>query len=238
MRQGYKCPLTGRVDERKPGGRRRGAVELRCAHIIRRTVASASSVSELERSRYRFAISSLDILANYTALTYDDIIDGIDNPANCIAMEMNVHRSFREFEISLIPAEKPNVYKIKFFLEDGSDTDLDPDSDEDSDPPGKFYHSGDIIFKNRAKSDIPLPNPAFLRLHAAIAGVLQASGAGEDINNILKDLENDGNGKGPPRCMFSSCFQFLEHMNARESVRAMLGGFDLKCLTRWQSPPR
>jgi hypothetical protein len=42
------------------------------------------------------------------ALTYDDvvaIIKGIDSPANGIAMEMNTHRSFDEFEISLIPTE-------------------------------------------------------------------------------------------------------------------------------------
>jgi hypothetical protein len=53
-RQGYTCPLTGLVDREKPGPRRRGAVTLLCAHIIKRTVAvfhSAGSVSELEKSR-------------------------------------------------------------------------------------------------------------------------------------------------------------------------------------------
>jgi hypothetical protein len=120
--------------------------------------------------------------------------------------------------------QKPNVYKIKSYVQIDSETDSDDDG-EDSDPPGEFYRSGDIIFENRSEIDIPLPNPAFLRLHAALAGVLHVTGAGKDINNIVKDLEKDGKGKGPLQRIFSSGFQFLEHMDARESVRVMLGGF-------------
>jgi hypothetical protein len=115
------------------------------------------------------------------------------------------------------------VYKVKSYVE----VEVDDDSVGEEDAPAfNIRHFDEVIFTNHSESNIPLPNPAFLRLHATLAGVLYASGAGEDIDNIIKDLEKYGNGKGPPERIFRSGFQFLEHMNARESVKAMMGGFD------------
>jgi hypothetical protein len=53
-------------------------------------------------------MSTLDILAHYMAIPHEDvvaIIQGIDSPANGIAMEMNSHVSFDQFEICLTPTE-------------------------------------------------------------------------------------------------------------------------------------
>ncbi len=43
-----------------------------------------------------------------------------------------------------------------------------------------------VVFKDYSDSDppIPLPNPAYLRLHATIAGILNMSGAGEVMDEF------------------------------------------------------
>jgi hypothetical protein len=53
-------------------------------------------------------MSTLDILAHYMAIPHEDvvaIIQGIDSPANGIAMQGDYHVSFDRFEICLIPTE-------------------------------------------------------------------------------------------------------------------------------------
>jgi len=104
--------------------------------------------------------------------------------------------------------QQANVYQIKFYT-----------------PFKPAPHLNEVIFRDHTASGIPLPNPAFLSLHAAICGVLHMSGAGEDIDNIVRDLRKDGEGRIPERIL-SSGFEFLQHMEARESVRVMMGGFD------------
>jgi len=46
-----------------------------------------------------------------------------------------------------------------------------------------------IEFKS-AYPDLPLPNPAYLRIHAACCRVAHLSGAGEYMDKILEDLED------------------------------------------------
>ena len=49
--------------------------------------------------------------------------------------------------------------------------------------------SNPIEFKS-AYPDLPLPNPAYLRIHAACCRVAHLSGAGEYMDKILEDLED------------------------------------------------
>ena len=41
-----------------------------------------------------------------------------------------------------------------------------------------------------ARPDLPLPNPNYLKIHAACGRVAHLSGAGEYIEKILEDLED------------------------------------------------
>ena len=46
-----------------------------------------------------------------------------------------------------------------------------------------------IVFKS-AHPDLPLPNPAYLRIHAACCRVAHLSGAGEYMDKIREELED------------------------------------------------
>ncbi|EDR06274.1 uncharacterized protein LACBIDRAFT_328943 [Laccaria bicolor S238N-H82] len=52
-------------------------------------------------------------------------------------------------------------------------------------------HSGDFISGSSRKRprSIPLPNPHYLAIHAAIAGILHMSGAGKFFNELLKEYK-------------------------------------------------
>ena len=41
-----------------------------------------------------------------------------------------------------------------------------------------------------ARQGLPLPNPAYLRIHAACCRVAHLSGAGEYMEKVLEDLED------------------------------------------------
>ncbi|GBE80270.1 hypothetical protein SCP_0214870 [Sparassis crispa] len=46
-----------------------------------------------------------------------------------------------------------------------------------------------IIFRNHAERDIPLPNPRHLAFHAALCGVLHATGTGKMFHRVLRTLD-------------------------------------------------
>ena len=52
-------------------------------------------------------------------------------------------------------------------------------------------HSGDFISVSSCKEPrcIPLPNPHYLAIHAAIAGVLHTSGAGKFFDELLNEYK-------------------------------------------------
>lgn len=46
-----------------------------------------------------------------------------------------------------------------------------------------------MIFKIETTSDVPLPDPRYLALHAACAKIAHKSGAAETIDLLLRDYE-------------------------------------------------
>lgn len=46
-----------------------------------------------------------------------------------------------------------------------------------------------ITFHDNSEGGIDLPHPMLLRIHAALAKVIEASGAGEHVQQILRDAE-------------------------------------------------
>jgi hypothetical protein len=170
------------------------------------------------------------------AISHEDvvtIVKDIDSPANGIAMEMNYEEYFDDFRLCLVPTEvrlrhlefplihrnwrinlqQENVYKVKSYRKWNRG-------------PAGIAPLDEVIFKDHTTENIALPNPTFMRLRAALCGVLHVSGAGKDIENIVRDLETDSNGNGPPKRIFSSGPQFFRHMEFRENLRAMQGIFN------------
>jgi hypothetical protein len=54
-------------------------------------------------------------------------------------------------------------------------------------------HSGDFPRENGyVYHDVALPNPLYLKIHAAICGVLHMSGAGKFLDEVLQRFNPDG----------------------------------------------
>ena len=68
--------------------------------------------------------------------------------------------------------------------------------------------------------DIPLPNPRYLAIHAAIAGILHTSTAGKFIDELL-DQYKDVEGKVPPVQSWSELERLMEEGVLRDSVESM-----------------
>ena len=81
--------------------------------------------------------------------------------------------------------------------------------------------SNRVIFRNESHDDIPLPNPAFIKLHAALCGIFHMTGAGDDIDNIVQQLKKDREGGGPPPDIFTSGDRFMDHMELHDSISDM-----------------
>ena len=66
--------------------------------------------------KHRFAMSTLDILALYTNINHEEVLDivrNIDSPSNGISMQADWHDAFDEFIVCLVPIT--NV-RLSFFL--------------------------------------------------------------------------------------------------------------------------
>ncbi len=68
--------------------------------------------------------------------------------------------------------------------------------------------------------DIPLPNPQYLAIHAAIAGVLHMSAAGKFFDELL-DKYKDDEGKVPPVQSWTELERLMEESVLRDSVELM-----------------
>ena len=80
-----------------------------------------------------------------------------------------------------------------------------------------FTHSGSSQKRN---CDIPLPNPRYLAIHAAIAGILHMSAAGKFFDELL-DKYRDDEGKFPPVRSWLELERLMDEDVLRDSVRSL-----------------
>ncbi|KKZ61579.1 hypothetical protein EMCG_00562 [[Emmonsia] crescens] len=114
------------------------------------------------------------------------LIDGIniDRPLNAMSLTRDLHTHFGNFVVFFEPVpNQERTYRVDTFL-----------------PPGILQ---DIpVTRTLYLADTPIepPSPRLLAIHCAIAHILHLSGAGEYIDNILRDMEEKGiqeNGSTP-----------------------------------------
>ncbi|KAJ3500414.1 hypothetical protein NLJ89_g9808 [Agrocybe chaxingu] len=194
LRDGYKCVVTGYADITHPDG---GELILECTHIL------CHALGHFDKDSHKSAAATFDILVNFGRLKLDELEDFkllLDQPSNAFMQELNVHASFNRFWWCLHPTEEENKYKFKFYRDKMMLFRYRPDLA--SNPYITFRdHSKDHAAENSKKrktAPIDLPDPRFLAIHAAVAGVLHMSGAGRFFDELL-DKFNDTDGRTPVR---------------------------------------
>lgn len=107
------------------------------------------------------------------------LIDGvnIDRPFNAMSLTRDLHTHFGNFTVFFesVPGQE-HTYRIDTFLPPGILPDI---------PVTRTLY----LTNNRS---IEPPSPRLLALHHAIACILHLSGAGEYIDNILREMEETG----------------------------------------------
>lgn len=109
------------------------------------------------------------------------LIDGtdIDRPRNAVTLTAFLHTLFDDFQVFFepIPDEKPHTYRIETFYDRRLMRNL------------SFLMTRTLYLTDDRLIDPP--SPRLLAVHRAIAYILRLSGAGEYIDNIIRDCEEE-----------------------------------------------
>ena len=108
----------------------------------------------------------------------------VNREDNVMMMLLALHPDFGDFKLIFEATDTPHRYRIKTF--DGFSTVYFPHLPQ-ADTYGRRY----VQFRSH-DTNFPLPNPLFLAVHAAIGNILHATGRGEEIDQLLNDLEGAG----------------------------------------------
>ncbi|KAG5649626.1 hypothetical protein H0H81_002791 [Sphagnurus paluster] len=192
IRDGYTCVITGYQDSSHPNPVEDTArVRLVAAHILRRAIGEFDE--DHNSKSFKSAVTTFDILVNFTRLpvkTLEELGDQLDNPSNGLILEKNAHEAFDSFNWCLRQTEEEHVYDLKIFNYEGILR--KPESNRIS-----FKdHSDDFSPHSTRKRNLPvdLPDPHLIAIHAAIAGILNMSGAGKFFDELLdKYTDEEGN---------------------------------------------
>ncbi|OBZ70793.1 hypothetical protein A0H81_09242 [Grifola frondosa] len=147
---------------------------LEATHFLRRSIMSGEGTGV----KYELP-ATLDMLSHYAALPkdlLDDFSAQLDAPENGMMLRPDLHQAYDHFWFCLLATEETNVYTIRWF--------------------GDIVDAGvgfsEVRFTDHSRHGIPLPNPKFIAIQAAIAHVLHLSGAGEVIDAVIDRFFRDG----------------------------------------------
>ncbi|KAG2143983.1 hypothetical protein BD769DRAFT_1420803 [Suillus cothurnatus] len=164
-REGNKCAVSGTLDTHKgpyPRGNGLHVGFLETVHILPKSIVHEHSGDN----------PTIDIIKQYTNLPasiMDDVTDIIDNPVNGMLLERTMHFDFNSCMWCLHPTDVLHKYAVHW---------LRPNR-------GWCQTFTEIQFQNHNdRTEIPLPDPRFIALHAAVAHILHLSGAAEVIDKV------------------------------------------------------
>ncbi|KAA1478005.1 hypothetical protein DENSPDRAFT_845195 [Dentipellis sp. KUC8613] len=201
-RDNYTCILTGVLDKSAPLHLRTGElsrVKLEAAHIMRRSV-TVFRADNTDNAKRASLASTYDILKHYCELDdkFAETMSQMDGAQNGVLLDKYAHDAFDDFGFCFQAEEAANTYKVKAWI---------PEKEISTVP-----IASKITFKDHSQTlntapaarrsghahsqpddSIPLPSPQLLQLHAALAGVLNMSGAAE----ILQVFQNPPGSDGP-----------------------------------------
>ncbi|TBU29339.1 hypothetical protein BD311DRAFT_806330 [Dichomitus squalens] len=213
-REGHRSVITGDMDvylstRNRPEGVATAYLEV--AHIFKRALVVYNRNTAKQRTRSITA--TLEILQHYCQLDekYVKDIGLLDSPVNAFLVDSgSVHKAFDDFLWCLKPTEIPNQYEYKEYdhainlrynmptvvaFKDHSIEDADTaiSTQSSTDNPSEPGTSRASRHRKRPHDamGVELPDPELFRLHAALAGVLNMSGAA-GIFQLIMDRQNPG----------------------------------------------
>ncbi|TFK62296.1 hypothetical protein BDN72DRAFT_964642 [Pluteus cervinus] len=177
-RDGYQFLVTGRKDHNHPDVQRYGtrSSRLTAGHILPRAFSYIYTPHLLA---FNSATSTANILRRYCGLSEDFIINmrsQIDDPENSFTVHMWGDTCYHNW--TLFPTEMKNQYRLKTF-NGGHEINL---SDEE-------IKTRIVEFTDYSAKGIPLPNPHFFRIRAAIWALLHKSGGADFFDDLLGSHE-------------------------------------------------
>ncbi|KAJ7125914.1 hypothetical protein C8R44DRAFT_668229 [Mycena epipterygia] len=192
LRDGYRCMLTGQYDldsaDLHPELNDRAAADgvnmavTQCAHIFSETAQDGEQKTE-------YAASAMAILRVFGLNDKAESLVGgnVHKHFNILTMRSDLHHLFDHLEFWLeevigeenaykIVSIKNKVFKMGLPLPACVTFRVDPDM---------------VAACTASKTDLPaLPSPSLLAIRAACSRVAHMSGAAEQVNQILRDLED------------------------------------------------
>ncbi|KAK0622551.1 hypothetical protein B0T14DRAFT_425802 [Immersiella caudata] len=182
-REGYQCIYTGYFDRRSvknkevtlPQKAKCGGTE--CAHIIPFALGNFNEKNALETENK--ALIWWTLYRYFPALQGKIDAASINQLGNVITMFTEVHDVFGDFQLSLWPQEN-HSYEVtlmvpQFCIESKS--------------------GSSIICIEQHDADIPMPDPEYFKVHHIISQVLEVSGLGREIDELLEAADTlDPNG--------------------------------------------
>ncbi|KAF8076873.1 hypothetical protein FPV67DRAFT_436472, partial [Lyophyllum atratum] len=172
MRDGYTCVLTGFQDSSHPK-------------------AIGQFDKDHNSKSFKSAMTTFDILVRFTCLsvqTLEELHDQLGNPSNGLTLEINAHDAFDRYNWCLKKTAEEHVYDLKIFKDRGI-----MHKPENNRVSFKDHSTGflpDSTRKRNARA-VDLPDPHNIAIHAAIAGVLNMSGAGRFFDELLDKFKDD-----------------------------------------------
>jgi hypothetical protein len=179
-RDGYQCVITKLWDKHYdlPAEAKTGPLDT--AHIIPFALGAFRNDDE----RRQMSIVWVNILRYFPSLRSRLNMSPADvnREDNIIMLLSPLHTEFGAFDIIFEATETPNRYRLKTFLGFSSGFSFLLPSDR-------------TVTISRSDNRYPVPNPTYLAVHAAIGNILHASGRGEAIEKLVRDL-GDAGGSG------------------------------------------
>ncbi|KAF8874715.1 hypothetical protein CPB84DRAFT_1797264 [Gymnopilus junonius] len=215
IRDGYACVLTGFQDSSHPkpaeGIPRLGLVG---AHILPRAIGAFDN--DHDSGSFQSAMTMFDILVNFACLpvqTLEELRGKLDDASNGMTLQYDAYDAFDRFYWCLKPTEKEHVYDLKIFKSGGI-------LRKPGDNRISFQdHGNDFLPASMHKRNRPvnLPDPSYIAIHAAIAGVLNMSGAGRFFDELLGEYKDKG-GNVPAVRSWQELETLMEDELIRESI--------------------
>ncbi|KAI3326742.1 hypothetical protein HD806DRAFT_520481 [Xylariaceae sp. AK1471] len=150
---------------------------LEVAHILPHSLMKADAGGELNPSK-QAALAILNMFD--TGVVH--LIDGtdIDRPRNAVTLTAFLHTLFGDFQVFFesVPDQPPHTYRIASFYPSHLVSEI-------------TFPITRTLYTTNDKSIDP-PSPRLLAVHRAIAHILHFSAAGEYIDKLLRDMDEEG----------------------------------------------
>ncbi|KAF4613468.1 hypothetical protein D9613_007421 [Agrocybe pediades] len=215
VRDGYKCVLTGSQHITHPNiDANILVVDLEVAHILRRAIGEFNP--DHKSKSFKSAATTFDILVNFTHLpveTLEDLRGQLDDASNGMALQHDAHYGFDNFRWCLKRTETEHVYELKIFNDVGILKKPANNRVSFEDHSNQFP----LDYTDKERSPVKLPDPCFIAIHAAIAGILHMSGAGKFFDELLDDYRDD-EGKIPAVRSWSELEALMGEQLMREAI--------------------